>query len=96
MIWLTELEQNDTELTITGRSTTLISLSDFVGNLGTNEQLLRKPIEIVSSQVESVTGAGTDPGAQVELISFTVKAQIATRPEAKPAGALAQVAAVAR
>ena len=37
--------------TIEGRSTTLIALSDFVGNLGSSD-LLRKPIEIVESQVQ--------------------------------------------
>ena len=46
MLWLTSMAQNGPELTIQGRSTTLIALSDFVGNLGTNP-LLMKPIEIV-------------------------------------------------
>ena len=47
------MAQNGADLTIQGRSTTLIALSDFVGNLGTNP-LLIKPIEIVNSQVETV------------------------------------------
>ena len=38
-------------MTIEGRSTTLIALSDFVGNLG-NSPILQKPIEIVNSQVQ--------------------------------------------
>jgi type IV pilus assembly protein PilN len=76
MMWLTEMQQDGAALTIQGRSTTLIALSDFVGNLG-NGALLKKPIEIVKSQVD-VTRAATGPGAgAVELINFTVKAELA-------------------
>ena len=46
MLWLTEMAQDGSALTIRGRSTTLIALSDFVGNLG-RSPLLLKPIEIV-------------------------------------------------
>jgi len=80
MLWLTDLEQKGTGITIQGQSTTLISLSDFVGNLG-GTSLLEKPIEIVDSKVETVTGSG--PGSGVDLIKFTVKAQLA--PSAKAA-----------
>jgi type IV pilus assembly protein PilN len=80
MLWLTELSQQDNQLTIQGRSTTLISLSDFVGNLATSD-LLQKPIEIVDSQVQPATGAGAQ--AVPELIQFTVRAQIT--PSAEPA-----------
>jgi len=76
MLWLTEMVQDGGALTISGRSTTLISLSDFVGNLG-RSPLLLKPIEIVQSQVESVTPAGGQAGQAVELITFEVKAQVA-------------------
>ena len=34
MLWLTDLEQKGNDVTIQGQSTTLIALSDFVGNLG--------------------------------------------------------------
>jgi Tfp pilus assembly protein PilN len=34
MLWLTDLEQKGSDVTIQGQSTTLISLSDFVNNLG--------------------------------------------------------------
>ena len=68
MMWLTSLEQQGTQLTLTGQSTTLIALSDFVGNLG-NNNLLNKPIEIVNSQVEQAAGG-------LELIAFTVRAQV--------------------
>jgi type IV pilus assembly protein PilN len=78
MLWLTSMVQNGPELTIQGRSTTLIALSDFVGNLGTNP-LLIKPIEIVNSEVDKAasqqqTRVGQPP---VETIRFTVKAQVA-------------------
>jgi type IV pilus assembly protein PilN len=78
MLWLTEMEQTAETLTIQGRSTTLIALSDFVGNLG-NTDLLLKPIEIVDSQVESLT-TGAQGAPPVDVIRFTVRAAI------KPAG----------
>src|SRR5204863_5282062 len=53
MLWLTDLEQKGSDVTIQGQSTTLIAVSDFVGNLG-NSPLLVKPIEIVNSTVETV------------------------------------------
>ena len=52
-----------------------VGLSDFVGNLG-NGPLLKKPIEIVKSQVES--SAAQTGAAPVELINFTVKAELAS------------------
>jgi type IV pilus assembly protein PilN len=74
MLWLTSMQQEGGELTVEGRSTTLVALSDFVGNLGTSE-FFKKPIEIVDSKVESDSQArGT------EIIRFTVKAQLATAP----------------
>jgi type IV pilus assembly protein PilN len=76
MMWLTDMTQEGGALTIQGRSTTLIGLSDFVGNLG-NGALLKKPIEIVNSQVEA--SRNTTTGAQAtELINFTVKAELAS------------------
>jgi type IV pilus assembly protein PilN len=78
MLWLTSMVQNGPELTIQGRSTTLIALSDFVGNLGTNP-LLIKPIEIVNSEVDAAASpqqGRTGPQA-VDTIRFTVKAQVA-------------------
>jgi type IV pilus assembly protein PilN len=81
MIWLTELRQDAASLTIAGRSTTLISLSDFVGNLGNTDKLLKRPIDIVDSRVETVSG-GPAGAAAAELINFTVRAQIAGAPVA--------------
>jgi type IV pilus assembly protein PilN len=76
MLWLTSMAQNGAELTIQGRSTTLIALSDFVGNLGTNP-LLVKPIEIVNSEVDTSSARPSPGQAPVETIRFTVKAQVA-------------------
>jgi type IV pilus assembly protein PilN len=79
MLWLTSMQQEASQVTIEGRCTTLIALSDFVGNLAGSE-LLRKPIEIVNSQVQPATGTGTQ--ATPELIQFTVRAQMNTPPQA--------------
>jgi len=77
MLWLTEMNQENGAVTIQGRSTTLIALSDFVGNLG-GTPLLAKPIEIVNSQVETATGPSQVKGqAPLETIKFTVRAQLA-------------------
>jgi type IV pilus assembly protein PilN len=77
MLWLTDMKQDAGAITIQGRSTTLIALSDFVGNLG-NIALLKKPIEIVNSQVEAAAQRNASAGApSVELINFTVKAEFA-------------------
>lgn len=86
MLWLTDLEQKGNEVTMAGNSTTLISLSDFVGNLGMSP-LLQKPIEIVNSTVQSVAPAGPTASASapsVDLIKFTVKASLVPNPKAPP------------
>jgi hypothetical protein len=82
MLWLTDLEQKGSDVTIQGQSTTLIALSDFVGNLG-GTPLLQKPIEIVDSKVETVTPTGQPDksGAGVDLIKFTVRATLANGPK---------------
>jgi len=83
MLWLTDLQQEGPAVTIQGRSTTHIALSDFVGNLG-NNALLVKPIEIVNSQVEpgeSSKNGQTTP----DLISFTVRVQVAGIAPSEPA-----------
>jgi type IV pilus assembly protein PilN len=86
MMWLTDMTQQGSAVTIEGRSTTLIALSDFVGNLGAGA-FLKKPIEIVKSQVETARGGGsTAAGPEVELISFTVKAELAASGRAGGAG----------
>jgi type IV pilus assembly protein PilN len=82
MLWLTDLNQEGGAVTIQGRSTTLIALSDFVANLG-NGGFLKKPIDIVNSVVENNRSGGTQ---SVELINFTVKAELASAGRAAGAG----------
>ena len=83
MLWLTSMDQKGDSLTIEGRATTLISLADFVGNLGTNK-LVTKPIDIVNSEVESTKSAGSK--SNVELIKFSVRAPLTPlTPPADPA-----------
>jgi type IV pilus assembly protein PilN len=74
MLWLSSLDQKPDAVNIEGRTTTLISLADFVANLGTND-LMAKPIDIVNSQVEPSSESPT--GA--DLIRFSVKAPLAAR-----------------
>jgi type IV pilus assembly protein PilN len=83
MLWLTSMQQEGVEVEIQGQSTTLIALSDFVGNLSAGT-LLERPIEIVNSQVQPATGTGNT--AVPELIQFTVRARI-DRPDDAAAAA---------
>jgi len=76
-LWLTTMNQEGSTLTIEGRSTTLIALSDFVASLGSTE-LLQKPIEIISSQVEA--GNNSRDRSPVELIRFAVRARVTPAP----------------
>ena len=81
MLWLTVLQQAGGDVTIEGRSSSLVGLSDFVANLGTTD-VFKKPIEIVDSQVEAPAG-----GSSTEVIKFTVKAQLAVAPGGASAAA---------
>jgi type IV pilus assembly protein PilN len=72
-LWLTSFEGSGATVTIEGRSTTLIALSDFVGNLGTSA-LIKKPIEIVNSLVEPASGPAA---GSTDVIRFAVKATLA-------------------
>lgn len=68
MLWLTDLDQKASEVTIEGRCMALTSLSDFVGNLEASGWF-KRPVEIVDSQQEPVQGA------DATLIRFTIRAQ---------------------
>ena len=83
MLWLTALSQDGGEITVDGRCTTLTALSDFVSNLE-RSGYFRRPVEILDSQVEQVTGSSS------ELIKFQLKATFAlpgTEPQPKAAAA---------
>lgn len=67
-MWLTDLRQVGSEITIEGRCTSLNALSDFVSGLETSN-LFERPVEIVDSRVEAATDATP------ELIRFSVKAR---------------------
>jgi type IV pilus assembly protein PilN len=85
MLWLTSLRQDGDAITIEGRSTNYIALSDFVGNLGSSP-LLRHSVEIVKSVVESQQPVQGRP--PVDVTTFTVKAQVASStPQAAPGAA---------
>jgi type IV pilus assembly protein PilN len=66
MTWLIAVRQEGYDVTIEGRSTTLSSLSDFVGNLEAT-RYFQRPVEIVESEVV----AGQKDGA--DLIDFTIR-----------------------
>jgi type IV pilus assembly protein PilN len=69
-LWLTQLEQKGSDLTVEGRCLAFTSLSDFVGNLD-RSGWFKKPVEITDSQLDQVQGAETT------LIRFTIKARFA-------------------
>ncbi|MBI4476773.1 MAG: PilN domain-containing protein [Acidobacteria bacterium] len=68
MLWLTGMTQQNNDITIEGRCTTLTAVSDFIANLESSTYF-KKPVELTESAVES-----PQPG-QPDLIKFTLKAQ---------------------
>jgi type IV pilus assembly protein PilN len=70
MLWLIDMDQTGEALTIQGRSTTLVAVSDFVANLQ-NSRLVVNPAD-VETQVETLPPAQGQTA--VELIRFTVRA----------------------
>ena len=82
MLWLTDLQQEGPAVTIQGRSTTLIALSDFVGNLGNNAagQADRDRQQPGRAWRELKNGQTTP-----DLISFTVRVQVAGIAPSEPA-----------
>ena len=80
MLWLTEMKQDDSSVTIDGRSTTQTGVSDFVGNLE-GSGYFKKSVDIVVSQTETIQGP---PG---QLIKFSVKGVFQTPGDAAAAAA---------
>jgi type IV pilus assembly protein PilN len=66
MTWLLNVQQQNYDITIQGRSTSLSALSDFVSNLEST-RYFQRPVEIVESQVASGQKDGID------LIEFTIR-----------------------
>jgi type IV pilus assembly protein PilN len=92
-LWLTEMSQKGDDFVITGMTTSLTGLSDFVGNLESSTWF-KKPIDIVDSQVTTDAKAG-------DIFKFAIKATF-NNPEAPPpppapaAGARGRGASAAR
>jgi type IV pilus assembly protein PilN len=64
-LWLTEMLQDESGVRIDGRTTSLTSLSDFVGNLE-GSGYFDRPVDILDSKVQS---------GQADVVEFSVKAQ---------------------
>jgi len=71
-MWLVAMSQRGDEFTISGQTTSLTGVSDFVANLEASKWF-KRPVEIVDSTVEQT--------AQGDLVRFTVRAN-SNNPEA--------------
>jgi type IV pilus assembly protein PilN len=67
-MWLTELRQVASDITLEGNCTSLNALSDFVSALEASN-LFERPVEIIDSRVEPATASTP------ELIRFSVRAR---------------------
>ena len=67
MTWLTSVKQDNYDVTIEGRCTSLTALSDFVANLESTKYF-KRPVEIVTSEVVTAQKEGAP-----ELIEFIIK-----------------------
>jgi type IV pilus assembly protein PilN len=88
MLWLTELKQTGktpTEVVISGRSTTLTGVSDFVKNLE-DSGYFKRSIDIVNTTAEPIA---QPPG---ELIKFELRADFQSPEPPKPGKPAAAVA----
>jgi type IV pilus assembly protein PilN len=74
-LWLTELSQKGDQFTISGMTTSLQGLSDFVTNLESSNWF-KRPVDIIDSQVEA--------NQKGEMFTFSVKATF-TNTELNPA-----------
>jgi type IV pilus assembly protein PilN len=95
-LWLTQMQQQEGDLRLEGRTTSLTALSDFVGNLESSGYFAR-PVEILDSQVET-QGQQPAAGGAGDVVKFMVKAQFrlpGLAPSAAPAEAAAPAARAA-
>lgn len=74
-LWLTEMTQKEDAITLTGMTTSLTGVSDFVAGLESSSWF-REPVDIIDSQMM------TDPKTG-DLVKFSVVATI-NNPEAPP------------
>jgi type IV pilus assembly protein PilN len=65
-LWLTDLKQTGAEFAISGLSTSMTGLSDFIANLEATKYF-KRPVDIVDSQVQNDEKSG-------ELVRFSIKA----------------------
>jgi Tfp pilus assembly protein PilN len=79
LLWLNEVKQAGADVVIDGSSTTQTGVSDFVNNLEASGYF-KKSIDIVNTK--------TNPIAQGELVTFSLRATFLTPGDTKPAGAL--------
>jgi type IV pilus assembly protein PilN len=80
-LWLTTLAQKGEDLTISGMTTSLTGVSDFVANLETSDAF-KRPVDIIDSEMSKDPKTG-------DLVKFSIKARInnpdAPAPAAAPA-----------
>ena len=75
-LWLTELVQKGNDMTISGMTTSLTGVSDFIANLEASGWF-RRPVEIIGTETTSDPKAG-------DLVKFSIKPTI-NNPEAPAA-----------
>lgn len=66
-LWLTDMTQTGNEFSISGMTTSMTAVSDFIANLEAT-RWFKRPVEIVDSQVQSDAKIG-------DLVKFSIKAQ---------------------
>ena len=80
-LWLTTLAQKGDELTISGMTTSLTGVSDFVANLEISSAF-KRPVDIIDSEMSKDAKTG-------DLVKFSIKARI-NNPDAPAAPAAAK------
>jgi len=81
-LWLTDLKQTGADFTISGFSTSMTALSDFVANLEAT-RWFRRPVEILDGQVQAEKKS-------TELVKFSIKATFTDPDAPAPAPAAAK------
>jgi type IV pilus assembly protein PilN len=74
-LWLTEIVQKEKDFTLSGMTTSLTAVSDFIANLESTKWF-KKPVEIIDSQVQTDAKTG-------DLFKFSLKA-VFNDPDAPP------------